>query len=271
MVGGINHIQSQLSSVYKENAKLLSDALSRIASGKNFQTADQNLLGFAKVQKLKIEIANYEQTRNDLVNAKVIISAAVEAGTTLYKNLNELKRYTQKYIDELNDGNDSRILQQYKSEFNTLKDSIVATLENSYTDGVLVTASGSNLQSVKLDPSGTSLLNISFTTNADSIAIDTFDISSFSDTLTIQNEIDRSLVYLSESKSYNAIVDHAINLTNTVISSKEAVKSLIVDIDDAKEVNNAVDLSIRNEAAIAMFAQGNVVQKAVSKLYDQEE
>jgi hypothetical protein len=102
---------------------------------------------------------------------------------------------------------------------------------------------------------------------ADESQIDTFNITTMADTSGIDTEISNALTYLSESKSYNAIIDRQMEFAGLIINGKEAVKYLITDIDEAKMTSEVVDRSIRLEAAGAMIAQGNMLQNSIVSLY----
>jgi flagellin-like hook-associated protein FlgL len=58
-----------------------------------------------------------------------------------------------------------------------------------------------------------------------------------------------------------------MDFSGLVIKGKEAVKSLITDIDEAKVTSDVVDKSIRLEAAGSMIAQGNILQHSIVSLY----
>ena len=75
------------------------------------------------------------------------------------------------------------------------------------------------------------------------------------------------LSYLSEAKAFDAIASQQLKLNDTIISSKEAVKSLITDIDEAAETSRMIDESVRQQAAVSMIAQANMSRQSVLKLY----
>jgi len=182
--------------------------------------------------------------------------------------LTEMKKYAKKYIDETANENDQDKLAEYKAEFESLKESAVNTLQNAYVDGMLVTQSQTPLKTVSLDPDNLGQLSINFSVVPDDSQIDTFNIAALTNSDAIDAEITNSLTYMSESKSYGAIIDRQINLSGLIFNSKESLRSLITDIDEAKVVTEAVDQSIRYEVAGAMFAQGNIEQISVCSLYN---
>jgi flagellin-like hook-associated protein FlgL len=268
MIGGTNPISSQLVSVYKETTQSLNEALTKLATGKKFQNAAEDIIGFTRAVNLNTQITSYEELRQDLTEAKMITSAAVAIGGSIYENLTKLKDFTQKYINEAGSGNDPIKLAGYKIEIDSLKTSVVSALQNSYVDGTLITQSGTNIKTYNLDPDRHTSLSINFSGIANHANISAVNTANISNTNSIQDEIRNSLTYLSEAKSFNGIVDKQINLVSTIINSKQAAISLITDIDDAEVTTQVVDLSIRYDTAVAMIAQGNMLQNSLSRLYN---
>jgi flagellin-like hook-associated protein FlgL len=267
MISGNNLITSKLSNVYRESAGALSDAIAKLASGKNFQNAADNLRGFTKNVNLGIDIRGYEDVRIKLADAKTITSAAVDCGGAVYKDLTKMKKYADNYLSEVSGNNDTVKLNEYRAGFDSLKDTVVSSLQNANVDGTLITQAGTPLKTVVLDPKNVGKLKIEFSAVPDKSQIDTFNITTMTDTTGIDTEISNALTYLSESKSYNAIIDRQMDFAGLIIKGKEAVKSLITNVDEAKVTSEVVDRSIRLEAAGAMIAQGNMLQNSMISLY----
>ena len=267
MIGGINYASSQIASIYNAGSQQLAATLTKIASGKRFQNASEDLIGFTRAAQLNSEINGYSMVKQNLTEAKVITDAAIQVGSGVYKDLLEMKNLAQKYIDEKAGANDTDKLAEYKAEFTTLKKSVVSALDNAYADGVQITTASSSLKTVDLDPEGNGTLDINFSAVPVSATIDGLDITTMANTTAVDTELTNSLTYLSEAKQFGSIIDNQLNLSNVIINSKEAVKSLITDIDEAEEMSNALDQSIRQQAAISMLAQANVSRQSVMKLY----
>lgn len=267
MISGNNPIPKRLSNVYNESAAGLSDAAVKLSSGKKFQSAAEDIRGFTQKVNLEIDIRGYEDIRINLLDAKTLSSAAVDSGSTVCKDLTKMKKYADNYISEASGANDPVKLAEYRAGFNSLKETVVSSLQNAFVDGTLITQAATPLKTVTLDPQNDGQLTISFSTVADESQIDTFNITTMSDTSGIDTEISNALTYLSESKSYNAIIDRQMEFAGLIINGKEAVKSLITDIDEAKMTSEVVDRSIRLEAAGAMIAQGNMLQNRIVSLY----
>jgi flagellin-like hook-associated protein FlgL len=136
-----------------------------------------------------------------------------------------------------------------------------------------------SIASVVLNPQGNSTLTMQFTNVSSSTDIDALELAAEEEgggegggTATsivdqIDAEIENMLSYLSEAKAFDAIASQQLKLNDTIISSKEAVKSLITDIDEAAETSRMIDESVRQQAAVSMIAQANMSRQSVLKLY----
>jgi flagellin-like hook-associated protein FlgL len=72
---------------------------------------------------------------------------------------------------------------------------------------------------------------------------------------------------VAELNSFATLLQRQLNLTETVINSKEATISAITDIDELQELSTLTLLQVRQEATIAMMAQANMAQGYAAKLY----
>lgn len=267
MIGGNNSIIQQLTTVYSDSVKLLSSEMAKLASGKNFQNAADNLRVFTNNVNLEIAIKGYEEIRLNLANAKTITSAAVDSGSIVYENLKKMKKYVTDYIGEASGANDPVKLAQYKAGFDSLKESVVSSLHNAYVDEILVTRTATPVKEVMLDLQNNSQLTIEFSAVADENNIRGFNVTTMTDTSGIETEISNALTFLSESRSYNAIIDRQMEFTGLIVKGKGSLQSLITGIDEAKVITEVIDRSVRLEAVGAMIAQGNMITEGVISLY----
>jgi flagellin len=264
MIGGINYASSQIASIYNTGNQQLANTLTRLASGKKFQSASDDLVGYLRAQNMQGDISAYDQVRENLTNFKASTTAAVQAGTSIYENLKEMENLASQYVAEAAGGNDADLLAQYKAEFNSLKTQAATTLANTYVDGILVTDKDvATSPSVSLGPDG-GTLTMTFTAEAAVAALDITAVAAVTDT---QTQVTAAMTYMYEAKSYDSIADQQLKLTDTIINSKKAVMSLITDINEAEELNNATDQSIRQQAAMSMLAQANMSREGILKLY----
>lgn len=267
MIGNNTQIMAGLSGIYRDSTTALSDAMGKLASGKKFQSAQEDIHAYIQKVNLEIDIKGYEDVRIKLADTKTITSAAIESGSAVYQNLLKMKKIADDYISEAAGNNDPVKLAEYRAGFESLQDTIVSSLQNAYVDSTLIMQAGTELKKVSLDPQNQGQLTIGFSVVANESSIDTFNVTTMTDTNGIDTEIGNALTYLSESKSYNAIIDRQMELLGLIVNNKEAVKSLITGIDEAKVTAEVIDRSIRHEAVGAMIAQANIMQGNMISLY----
>lgn len=262
MVGGVSSAASQLSSLYNSGSQDLASTLTRIASGKKFQNATDDFIGYLRSTKLTSEINGYQKVKEDLTEFKTYTSAAVQSGQTIYDDLNKLKDLTKKYGATT----DTDLQSQYKAEF----DSLVTQIGNSFTygtvDGQNLLQTTADVSSVDLNPEGGSTLTMRFTGIASTANIALFDITTTTEA-DIDTEITNMQTYLMDAKRFDNIASQQQKFVDTVITSKEAVKSVITDIDDAAESAKMADQTVRQQAAISMIAQANMSRQSMLQLF----
>jgi len=263
MIGGVNNASSQLASIYNTGNQQLASTLTKIASGKKFQSAAEDLLGFIRSNKLSTEISGYQKVKENLTEFKTFTNAAVQTGGAIYEDLTKLKTLAEQYASTT----DADQQAEYKAEFNSLKTQIGKALTNSKVDGKDIMQASTSIASVVLNPQGGSTLEMNFSDIASSTDIAALEIDGTDVADNIDAEIDSMLTYLSEAKAFDSIASQQLKLNDTIISSKEAVKSLITDIDEAAETSKMIDESVRQQAAVSMIAQANMSRQSVLKLF----
>ena len=267
MIGSYGSISSNLSSIYNDTSRMLYGALARIASGKKFQSASEDLIGYLKSERLETDISGYGEIRENLTTYKMYTTAAVSAASDIYENLTDMKELSLMYDDAAAASN-ADLMAQYTAEFNSLKAQVNTALSSTFVDGINVADESAleGLAALNLDPDGLGTLAFAF--NADMPAnVDALVVTTANGT-DVDAQLSQALTYMEETKAYDAIIDQQLNINETIINSKEAVKSLITDIDEAEEMNNVVELQIRQQASMAMLAQGNLVAGSLLKLYE---
>lgn len=264
MIGSSGSVSSKLASVYASNSKALTDALSRLASGKKFQSAKDDLTGFIYSNKLKNQISGYQRVRENLTEFKAYTSSAVDTGSTVYENLSRMKTLARQYAVVT----DKELKGDYRAEFESLRIYTSKILSNTFVDDINVMQSGSPVTSVELDLLSGSTLEMNFSTVSVSEDINELSISGEGIGSSIDTEIGKMLTFLSEARAFDNIATQQMKLSETIINGKETLYSLITSIDDAAEMSKMIDLSVRQEASIAMIVQGNMMQSSLSMLYD---
>lgn len=270
MIGGPNPVSWKLSQIYRKNNQAIANSLARIASGKRIQNASDDFVGFLRSAELQTDIAGYRIVKQDLTEAKGLADYAVEVGSNITEDLARMKELALLYETEVGGGNDPDVLAAYKSEFDALKTAITNTIDDSRYDGIQVVDDSAALEEVELDPGGTGgTFTIQFAA-ADIVDVSLLDITAIDADDDVQDEIEAAASYLFKADGFSEDLDRHIDLTDTIINSKEATNSLITDIDDVKELAALTDMQIRQQATVAMIAQANNMRAAIARLYQRD-
>jgi flagellin len=264
MINTNTSVASLLSNIYQANSASLADSLTKIASGKRVQNPGDDFAGYIRASGLNSDIQGYTQVKQDLQDAKSLVSYGQQVGNNIVDDLTQLKDLSQSYTAANGNADEQASLQV---QYNQIIQRITDTKANSYYDNTQVYVSGTGLKSVNINPSNAGLvMNIATTANdtANETAIN--NIANVSIT-GIQNEINNAETYVSEMQSYGTQIDRQMTLSDNVISSKQATVSAIMDVDEATEMTNVTNLQIRQQATASMMAQANSSQVAIAKLF----
>ena len=196
MIGSSGSVSSKLASVYASNSKALTDALSRLASGKKFQSAKENLAGFIYSNKLKNQISGYQKVRENLTEFKAYTSSAVDTASAVYENLTRMKSLVRQYAATTDEESQA----DYRAEFESLRIYTSTILSNTSVDGVNIMQSGSPVVSVELDPQRRSTLEMNFSTVSVSDDIDRSDHKWGGNRQHYQHRDRKMLTFLSEAR-----------------------------------------------------------------------
>ena len=264
MINTSTSVALLLSGIYQSNSASLADSLTKIASGKRVQNPGDDFAGYIRAAGLNADVQGYTQVKQDLQDAKSLVSYSQQVGNNILSDLTQLKDLQQSYT-AANGNTDEQA--SIKAQYDQVVQRITNTKANSYYDNTQVYVSGQSLKSVGINPSNATLvMNIATTANdtADESAINNIASVAGSD---IQNEINNAETYVAEMQSYGTQIDRQITLSNNVISSKQATVSAIMDVDEAQEMTNVTNLQLRQQATAAMMAQANSSQVAIARLF----
>jgi len=183
----------------------------------------------------------------------------------VYENLTKMADLAGKYATA-----DTQEQAEYAAEFKSLRDTVVTSLDNAKVDGVNV-ADGSYNTTVAMDPNGGTLaVDLSGAGNfVDSSTLSALDLSTgaAAAVTAVGTASTNALNYMNTAKGFDNTIENQISLNKTIVNSKEAVKSLITDIDEAAEMSKMLDQNVRQQAAMSMLSQANMSRQVVMKLY----
>lgn len=267
----VNSITTQLASIYGSNNQLLADTLSRIASGKKVSKPSDDYISYIRAQGIQDDINSYKTVTEDLTEAKQVSDTAAELGNNIYEDLVRMKELAEKYATSGSDTDKA----SYNIEFKALAQSISSMISTNDYDGTAI-VSAATVSSVEIDPEDeTNTIDLTFVagditdiaTNASLWHLDVVGEEAAKSATNVQTEIDKALSYLNKAQSFQTQVDRQLDLTDTIVQNKGSLKSLLTDINDVEELNNATTLQIRQQAAVAMMAQANMMQSSIASLY----
>jgi flagellin len=264
MINTNTSVASLLSNIYQSNGASLADSLSKIASGKRVQTPGDDFAGYIRASGLNADISGYNAIKQDLQDAKSLVTYSQSVGNNIVQDLSRLKELSANYTAANGDANRQS---GYKAEYDQIIQRITDTKANSYYDTTKVYQSSTGLKSVAINTANTSIImNIATTANdtANEAAISNITTAT---TAGIQSEINNAEKYVSEMQSFGTQLDRNLKLADTIISSKQATVSAIMDVDEAQEMSKVTNLQIRQQATAAMMAQANSAQVAIARLF----
>jgi flagellin len=270
MVNGINSVSSELAMIYSANNSILAEVLGRIASGKKIQNPGDDFANYVRAQSMQQTIDGYDTVKVDLTEAKGVSEMAVTLGNSIYEDLKRMKDLATLYArpDATTDEKTA-----YNAEFEALGKSIMDTISNNKYNNTAV-VSATTLKTVYINPDNTSdTLAITFVAGDIISDVSTADwnldgVGGGPQTAaTVQTEINKVTSYIVKAEGYSNKIDRQLTITDTIVNSKEAAKSLITDIDEAEEISNATEMQIRQQATIAMISQANMARQGILKLF----
>jgi flagellin len=263
MLGGTD-ISSRLSNIYSSNSKQLSESLTRLATGKRINSASDDFGGYVKAANLTVDINSASRAKQGMQSLKGGYDVAIESAQNVLDDVNKLKKLARDYNNET----DADAQALIAKEFTAVQTSITDMVANSKWDGTAVLTSGgvASFGSVSLDPSTSASTTFSledFESGAGNIAA----LATGSSDADFQAEIEALSSYIANADVKRTELDRHMKLNDVIVASKEASRSMITDIDEARELSHNTDLQIRNQAAVSMMAQANMSRMGIMQLY----
>jgi flagellin len=243
---------SLLSNIYTANSDALTSSLSKLASGKRVQNPGDDFAAYVRAAGLNTDIATYQNTRQDLQNAKGAVDYAVGVGNAVLEDLQRLSD-----LQDLYNATGATADQQaaYSAEYDAIANRVTNTIDNSAFDGTAVYGTSSIITAGTIDVTATASA-----TNADATAggIGT-------DVLT--NSLSDAQAYVADMSSFQTAITREMNLNDTIIAGKEATVSALINVDEVKELANVTNLQVRQQATVSMMSQANVSNAALARLF----
>lgn len=261
MLQSNNAIASVLTSIYNSNTQALTQSLTRLSSGKRVMSPSDDFGSYLLANNYNQDIAGYQRAQRDLQNAKGYSEYAISVGDNILEDLTRMKELKTLYD---NAAGDSDLQNTYKAEYDAIVVRVDDQISDSSYDGVAVYTTN-DLIEVDLDgdASGASLIvkstAVAATTDISNIAT----VAGADMTTAIRN----AQSYVAQMSSVSETIDRHIDLSNSIIASKESAITSIVNIDEMSEMTKATEYQIRQQASIAMMAQANMSHQSLLRLF----
>ena len=260
MLGITSSIASLLSRYYRSNNEALAVSLARVASGKRFQTAGDDITGFIRATQLHLDAGLYDDMARALAGSRGYVDYAVETGSVVVEDLTGMRSLAQQY--EATSDPDERA--SLKARFDALRGKIDTLVANARYNGVQVYAAGV-LLTIQVDPRGATI-DLVISDTADTAAIGPID--DYPDVVdNLDAQILAGATYLAQASAYADQIAVFSGLSQTGAAGKRLHADAITGINELEELARITDIQVRQQALVAMAAQAHLSRSALSGLY----
>lgn len=261
-LSSIDSATSLMTQAYNTSTASQSTSMSRISSGKKFQSASDDIVDYMSLQ-------NYQTAAAANTTIQTNLTAAGNDVTSMLSQANSI-------MDQLN-----KAQAAYASNSNDAGDQIVAGLADQLTaksadgtqlffgvgdfqgTGPAATVGGGGL-SLDLSANGAANVKTAYTAlNAGGAD----DLTKINSTATATAAIGDMKTYIGALTGLQENVTAQTNLAATAISNANALSSSVTQIDQAAELANVTDQNIQQQAAISMMSQANLSRQNIAMLY----
>lgn len=243
---------SLLSNIYSANSDALTSSLSKLASGKRVQNAGDDFAAYVRAAGMNTEIVGYQNTRQDLQNAKGAVDYSLGVGNAVLEDFQRLSELQDLYAAA---GGDTDKQTAYSTEYDAIANRIAETTANSAYDGTTVYGTGSIISAGTINVTATNAANAGDAT-AGGIATD--------DLTTAMNS---AQAFVADMSSFQTAVSREMKLNDTIIAGKQATVSALINVDEVEELSKVTNLQVRQQATVSMMSQANVSNASLARLF----
>lgn len=264
MINNLDYSIYQIGTFYKTNGGKLGEALMRLSTGKRVNKPSDDIAGFLRSESLSQRYNSYEKLKPDLVEWSGAVSTAETAATTVLDNL-----YRMQELIDLYKGSGATADEKlaYTTEYDLLQSNVARTISNTTYRSQDLLNQAAKIATVTLTPEGDSMdiiLGVATVASAlDPAGVLTID--------TVETAVDDAIgdmhVYLATVSGYKRALDSQSDIIDSAMQNTASAQSTITDIDQAQEIINVTNMSIQQQASIAMMAQGNLSRQSILGLY----
>lgn len=252
-VGSLFSATSGIARSYRSAQRDLSKALARLGSLQRFQTASQDSDGYIKLRDMQAMRSRYDEVLGGVQQGQAFIDVADAWVSQMLDQLGDLRgAITSGDVDSANG---------YINSINASTDtayggSYLNVMTNTFETVMMADGTELAMQISSASPAISGLVNV----------------TSSAEALTLLDEVDVSLTnlnhYADTLAKFGAQVDSHAEFLSTMVSSIQSAESSLTAIDEAYESTRYTEQDIRQQAAIAMLAQGALSRRAILDLFD---
>ena len=269
MVSSINSSAYSLAGIYNQNNSALSQTLLRLASGKNFQSPSDDLIGYFRSQDLEQQYQKYNQIKPDMQEWKTGLDTAATAGEEVNSSLQRMQELSKLYPTA-----DASAQASYTAEYNTIVSDLTSTISNTAFDGFKLLNSTTTIKKIDITPDAT--------TDAQRLLINPGEAITVAHLTALTPGVGQNIgnmgaaitdattdvgMFQGNIAAYATGLQSHLNITDSIMQNTQSVKASITDIDQVKEMLTYTQEDIRSQISMAMMAQANVSQRSMLYLY----
>jgi len=269
VVSSINVSSYTLAGIYKQNNSALSQTLLRLASGKNFQSPSDDLVGYFRSQNLEQQYQKYESIKPDMQEWKTAMDTAATAGEEVYNGLERMRELSKLYPSA-----DPSVQAAYTAEYNNIVSDLTTTINNTAFDGFNLLNATTTIKKIDVVPDAANDSQRLLITPGEAVTLahlGALTPGAGEDIGDVTDHIDDAITDVSTFQgniaAYSAGLQSHLNITDSVMQNTESVRSSITDIDQVREMLTYTQEDIRSQISMAMLAQANVSQRSMLYLY----
>ncbi len=254
----LNKATYSMATSYSAAMNSMALSLERVASGKRFTKASQDLGGYLKSVDLDIDVEKYERIETNLSTLGATLDLAIETANSVMDDLVSMKA-AWATAESLPAGAAKDAATDLATGY---QDSITESILLRSSDGKLLIDEVSAAWATETMAGG-STLTINLSGEAFSIGLGTEATEAETDT-----SISEMTSYIGKLEQYSAQVDSQATMAGVMRENTESVLSALTAINEAEELANYTAQNIRAQASVSMMAQANLARRTLALLYD---
>ncbi len=234
----------------------MSDAMTRIATGKRINSAADDAAGLAIMEKMEAQIAGLDQGTDNTADMKNLINTADGGLATINDSLMRIRELSVQAANGIYDDGDRALIQDEVSQMLEHIKSVSSTLE--FNKKNLLGGDAEALHTASYADGGGATVNIPDITNLLK-NLEGYDVTKKIDIDAIDEAMSAVSSVRAELGAMSNRMDHTINSNSITILNQMAAKSRIADADIGKSVMDLNKERVLNE--MRLFSQKSQMEQ----------